>query len=146
MYLSVLELSVKKIQMGALVNKRNLDVYLQKQKTLQKSIVNEASEQDVIRYKNYRNCLNRLKRKLKTDYYQNLCTSLKKNTKKLWEIVNHTLGKEKNKSCAVERLKIGSITYENPMDISNGLASYFANVGLNYSNAITKSTVKIEII
>ena len=29
------------------------------------------------------------------------------------------------------------------MDISNGLASYFANVGLNYSNAITKSSVKI---
>ena len=112
-------------------------------KLYKKSIVNEASEQDVIRYKNYRNCLNRLKRKLKTDYYQNLCTSLKNNTKKLWEIVNHTLGKEKNKSCAVEGLKIGSITYENPMDISNGLASYFANVGLNYSNAITKSTVKI---
>ena len=43
-----------------------------------KSIVNDASEQDVIRYKNYRNCLNRLKRKTKTAYYQNLCTSLKK--------------------------------------------------------------------
>ena len=112
-------------------------------KLYKKSIVNDASEQDVIRYKNYRNCLNRLKRKIKTAYYQNLCTSLKKNTKKLWEIVNHTLGKEKNKSCAIERLKIGSITYDNPADISNGLASYFANVGLNYSNAITKSTVKI---
>ena len=34
-------------------------------KLYKKSIVNEASEQDVIRYKNYRNCLNRLKRKNK---------------------------------------------------------------------------------
>ena len=112
-------------------------------KLYKKSIINDASEQDVIRYKNYRNCLNRVKRLTKTAYYQNLCTSLKKNTKKLWEIVNHTLGKEKNKSCAIERLKIGNITYDNPTDISNGLASYFANVGSNYSKAITKSTVKI---
>ena len=64
-------------------------------KLYKKSIVNDASKQDVIRYKNYRNCLNRVKRLTKTAYYQKLCTSRKKNTKKLWEIVNHTLGKEK---------------------------------------------------
>ena len=47
-------------------------------KLYKKSIVNDASEQDVIRYKNYRNCLHRVKRLTKTAYYQNLCTSLKK--------------------------------------------------------------------
>ena len=47
-------------------------------KLYKKSIVNDASEQDVIRYKNYRNCLNRLKRKLKTDYIRIFVPALEK--------------------------------------------------------------------
>ena len=45
-------------------------------KLYKQSITNGASEHDVIRYKNYRNCLNRVKRSTKTAYYQKLCTSL----------------------------------------------------------------------
>ena len=82
--------------------------------------------------------------KTKVAYYQNLCISLKNNTKKLWEIVNHTLGKESNKTCVIEKLKIGNITYENPTDISNELASYFATVGSNYTKAIAPSKTKIS--
>ena len=70
--------------------------------------------------------------------------SLRNNTKKLWEIVNHTLGKEVNKTCAVDKLKIGNITYNNPGDISNELAAYFASVGPNYAKNISAPTKEIS--
>ena len=125
-----------------LTNGISLCIYKSK-KLYKQSITNGDSEHDVIRYKKYRNCLNSVRRSAKTAYYQKLCTSLKKNTKKLWEIVNHMLGKETNKTCAIEKLKIGNITYDNPTDISNELASYFTNVGSNHAKAIAPSTIKI---
>ena len=80
----------------------------------------------------------------KTDYYRKLSISLRYNTKKLWEIVNHTLGKEVNKTCAVDKLKIGNITYNNPGDVSNELAAYFASVGPNYAKNISAPKKEIS--
>ena len=48
--------------------------------------------------------------------------SMKNNTKKLWEIINHTIGKESNQTCVLEKLKVGNIVYDSPKDISNELA------------------------
>ena len=72
-----------------------------------------------------------------------MCTSLRNNTKKLWEIVNHTLGKEANKTCAIDKLRIGNIIHDNPKDISNELASYCATVGPNYAKVISAPKTKI---
>ena len=111
-----------------------LSLSMAKSKRLYKrSIMKGASEGVIMRYKTYRNCLNKVKRCAKTDYYRKLCIRLKRNTKKLWEVVNCTLGKETNKTCVIDKLKIGNITYTNPHDVSNELASYFASVGPNYA-------------
>ena len=80
----------------------------------------------------------------KTDYYRKLSTCLRHYTKKLWEIVNHTLGKEVKKTCAVDKLKIGNITYNNPGDVSNELAAYFASVGPNYAKDISAPKKEIS--
>ena len=110
---------------------------ISKSKRLYKaSIMYGANETAISKYKTYRNRLNKVKRMAKTDYYRKLCNSLKSNTKKLWEIVNRTLGKELNKTCVIDKLKVGNITYNNSNDISNKLASYFASVGSNYAKAI----------
>ena len=109
-----------------------------------KSITYGAGESAILKYKTYRNCLNKVKRMAKTDYYRKLSISLSYNTKKLWEIVNHTLGKEVNKTCAVDKLKIGNITYNNPGDVSNELAAYFASVGLHYAKDISAPKKEIS--
>ena len=57
--------------------------------TLQKDAHPELVEQ----YKAYRNAFNKLKRKTKNDYYNERCLTLKNNTKKLWELINRTIGK-----------------------------------------------------
>ena len=72
-----------------------------------------------------------------------LCISLKNNTKKLWEIINHTIGKSSNKSCILEKLKVGNIVYDSSTDIANNLGSYFASVGSKFANAIKPSDVRV---
>ena len=99
-------------------------------------------EQD--HYKQYRNYLNRLKRHAKVTYYQQLSLSLKNNTKKLWEIINNTIGKSSNKSCILEKLKLGNIVYESACDIANNFGSYFATVGTKFANAIDLPKIKIS--
>ena len=112
-------------------------------KLYKRSLFKNVTENDMMNYKNYRNCLNKLKRIVKVSYYQNLCVSLKNNTKKLWEIINHTVGKNVNKSCILEKLKIGNVVYDLPNNIANELASYFTSVGLKYAKAIAPSDVRV---
>ena len=122
-----------------------LSMSISKSKRLyKKSITYGAGESVILKYKTYRNCLNKVKRMAKIDYYRKLCISLRNNTKKLWEIVNHTLGKEINKTCAIDKLKIGNITYNNPWDVSNELAAYFASVGPNYAKDISAPKKEIS--
>ena len=59
-----------------------LSLSMAKSKRLYKtSIMNGASESVISKYTTYRNCLNKVKRLAKTDYYRKLCISLKRNTK-----------------------------------------------------------------
>ena len=111
-------------------------------KLYKRSLLKNATENYMVNYKNYRNCLNKVKRIVKVSYYQNLCVSLENNTKKLWKLINHTIGKNVNKSCILKQLKIGNIAYDLPNDIGNELASYFASVGSKYAKAIEPSAVR----
>ena len=47
------------------------------------SICKNSNEGVIEKYKNYRNCLNKLKRHVKLSYYQMLCLTLKNNTKSM---------------------------------------------------------------
>ena len=67
-----------------------------------------------------------------------------KNTKKLWEIVNHTIGKTNDKTCILDKLRVGNVIIENPVQISNELTTYFADVGPKYANAIKKPDKNIS--
>ena len=95
-------------------------------------------------YKNYRNCLNKIKRQAKLSYYQTLCINLKNNTKKLWEIINTTISKSSKKSCILEKLKVGNIVYDSATDIANNLGSYFASVSTKFANAIKYPNTKVS--
>ena len=113
--------------------------YCKKQKKLYKlSIKGSATTADAIKYHEYRNVLNRIKRREKILYYHDLCKKLKNNTKKLWEIVNQTVGKTKDKTCILDKLRVGNVTIDNPVRISDEFATYFVNVGPKYTNSIKK--------
>ena len=70
-----------------------LAIIINKQRKLyQNSIRPDAKEKDIIKYKNYRNMLTKLKRIAKISYYQTKCHEYKNNTKKLWNLVNSCIG------------------------------------------------------
>ena len=56
----------------------------------------------------------------------------------MWDVVNQTIGKSNNKTCILDKLRIGNIIIDTPGKISDGLAIFFANVGPKYANLINK--------
>ena len=62
-------------------------------KLYKKTIKHKATLKDIEKYKTYRNALTKIKRKAKEDYYIKQCYSLKSNTKKLWQLINHIISK-----------------------------------------------------
>ena len=76
-----------------------LIISINKQRKLyQNSIRHDAKETDIIKYKNYRNLLTKLKRITKIGYYQSKCHEYKNNIRKLWNLVNSCIGKVNDKS------------------------------------------------
>ena len=71
-----------------------------------KSLKKDVSTESEIRYKNYRNCLTKIKRKAKTDYYINRCYALKSNTKKLWQLINNIIRKSNDKTSIIEYITV----------------------------------------
>ena len=84
----------------------------------------------------YRNCLNKLKRTCKVQYYKNHCKLYKRNTKKLWEIINSSMGKLSNKNCVINSLHVENVTVTNPQDIANELCNHYSTVRKKLSSKI----------
>ena len=87
-------------------------------------------------YNLYRNCLNKLKRTCKVQYYKNHCKLYKKNTRRLWEIINSSMGKMSNKNCVINSLRVENVTVTNPQDIANELCNHYSTVGKKLSSKI----------
>ena len=103
-----------------------------------------ATDSNIARYKNYRNALNTIKRRSKINYYQKLCIEHKKNTSKLWHIINNVINRSNDKSCVIERLKINNMLVNDPKKISNHFGEYFSTVGENYANKISSPKRNID--
>ena len=58
--------------------------------------------------------------------------------------MNQTIGKTNDKTCILDKLRIGNVIIESPCKISDGLASFFANVGPKYANLINKSDCDVS--
>ena len=91
-----------------------------------------------IKYKNYRNVLNKVKRTCKTKYYQEKCTEYKRNTTKLWQLINDIIHKTNDKSCIIDCIKVNNIELYDKKKISNAFGEYFSKLGENFANKIKK--------
>ena len=68
---------------------------------------------------NHTSHYNQIKRACKIQYFQSKCHQYKNNTKKLWELINKSIGKTSNKNYIIDRIKVGNIEYAEPKDIAN---------------------------
>ena len=82
------------------------------------------------KYKTYRNTLNRLLRRAKSDYYYSVLNEHKGNSKKAWETVNELIYNKKRSSSPPSKLmNSNGEAISNPLAIAEEFNEFFTNVG-----------------
>ena len=116
-----------------------------KQKKLYKRTPQKNSTiEDHENYKNYRNELKRIVRKAKESDYKEKCVNFKRNTSKLWKMINKITSNTRDKSSVEEYLKIGNIETYNAKETATEFAKYFSTVGTTYVNSIGQPNTDIN--
>ena len=111
-------------------------------KLYRNSIQIGATTESIVKYKNYRNTLTKIKHKAKTDYYIDRSYALKSNMSKLWNLINNVIGHTRDKSCVIEYITISNINIHNPIEISNHFGKFYANLGGSLANEIKPKKIK----
>ena len=114
---------------------------LQKNK---KTIQSNSTEADTGKYKAHRNILNHVKRSAKTNYYIDKCNQYKNNTRKLWQVINQTIGKQHQHGSIIPHISINGIKTYDPKRIPKEFGSFYANLGSNLAKQIKPGKTSIE--
>ena len=72
--------------------------------------------------------------------------TLKNNTKKLWELINRAIGKQKNTGSIIPYITLHGIQIQihSPDHIANAFGKFYANLGSNLANQISPGVTKIN--
>ena len=108
-----------------------------------KSLKCDAKPDIEIKYKNYRNCFTKIKRKAKAEYYTNRCYALKSNMKRLWQLINNIINKSNDKTSIIEYITVKNIQYHNAKDVSNQFGIYYSELGGKLSRELDTGSVSI---
>ena len=84
-------------------------------KCMRKAKDNDLYQEYIFR----RNNLNYLRRKAKSQYYNNKIQEFKNDCKMMWSLLNNIIGKHRNKNDCVEYINVNEIRSYNTLDISN---------------------------
>ena len=108
-----------------------------------KTITTDAKDEDVKKYKSYRNCLTKIKRKACTEYYIKQCYNLKSNMKKLWNLINKIIGKSNDKTSIINHITVENVCYYDAKDVANKFSEFYSTVGANLAQNINKNETNI---
>ena len=104
-----------------------------KQKLLYKRSIKlqdqDVTTNNVMSYKQYRSVLKKCKCSAKQQYYKDICTELKNNTKKLWQLINGIINKTSHKLHVIEKINKDGTSLTNTQEISNEFGRYFSSIG-----------------
>ena len=115
-----------------------------KQLRLYKQSLITRFEMDCVRYKQYRDCLKKIKRNCKRLYFSQQCERHKHNTKKLWETINTMMGKLVNKTSVIDFITVDNIKKFTAIEISNEFAKFYATIGKKLVDNIPSSTMGLD--
>ena len=137
------KLSNKNFRREAWLNPSLLRCIKTQKRLYSKTIKASVNDQDIIKYKNYKKVLEKLKRLAKNTYYQTKCKEYNSNTKKMWDLINDVIGKASDKSSVISHIKIDQIEILNEKVIANKFGKYFSNVGKEFANRVGDPKNKI---
>ena len=87
------------------------------------------NEQLKSEYKNYAKILDQVILDAKIKYERNLVQNNLSNPKKLWEIINSTVGKIIKSNDTIVYIKVDNVKISNKMEIANIMNKYFCEIG-----------------
>lgn len=118
--------------------------FLKSSKTCDKLFKNalgkESNHPDSVKFRQYRNKFNSLKRSVKRTYYLNKLQGYKNNTSKLWKTMNTIIGRNNDKSGLSDTFIINGQSITDPRLICQGFCDYFGNIGIELASKIPNSS------
>lgn len=99
----------------------------------------DQQEKAKVKYIQYRNLYNKLKRTAKSKYYENLLQQSKNDMRNTWKAMKMAMNKSNDKPPMTQSLKYQNKTLTEQKDICNAFCEYFTNVGPDFARKITKS-------
>ena len=97
------------------------------------------SQTNLIAYKDYKRELNRKLRSAKRQYYINILGHNQHNLKKVWQIINSLIGKDKY-SHYPDHININGLEIQDESYIANSFNNFFVNVGPQLATKIPLSS------
>ena len=114
----------------------------------QKSIVYKKSHLGLISREesnSFRNRVNMLVRKAKSDYYKNSFSAARSDMKKNWSLIHDLIGSKQKKS-HIDKIIVDNNVYSDPQDISNVFNEYFSTVATNLANELPSHTTENALL
>ena len=112
-------------------------------KLYKKKLGKDKSHVHLIKFTQYRNIYNRLKRMTKHNYYDELLQMYQYNTRKTWGVINTLIGRTNDKTTISDTFKINNSSIDDPEQVSNEFCNYFTNIGKQYANKIPNCHIVI---
>ena len=102
-----------------------------------KEMLLSKTDVSTFRYRFYHDYLQKIIRSNRQNYLHDKCREYKQNARKLWQLINRTIGKENNKQNTTESLKIDNMIKYDSESITNSFNEYFSIVGENLAKQQT---------
>ena len=87
-------------------------------------------------YRNYRNNLKKVIRLSKNKYLHDKCNEYRRDSRKLWRLINDLTRKTRTRHSIIESLKIKNLMKYDPDSITNEFCEFFSTVGERFSEGI----------
>ena len=101
-----------------------------------KSIKSNSTLKTGITYKNYRNCLTKIKRKAKVEYYTKRYYTLKSNMKKLWQLMNNIINNNNDKTSIIDYITVNNVEYYGAKEVTKHFGKYYLEIGQKLAQTI----------
>ncbi len=115
---------------------KGLLISSKKKDELFKTKLSNPTEHNIIQYKNFNRMLTKLMRTAKTQYYSQLIEDNKLNMKKMWQILNKSIGKQNDKSTLPSSFTINNVQTSDKHKITEGFNKYFSEIGFKTSQNV----------
>lgn len=97
------------------------------------------TNENLARFKVYKNRLIFIMRLAKKKYYQDLIAKNSGDSKRTWQVLKEAIGIDNNKSCQIKQIAVGAKTTSEPTEIANHLNGYFSTIGSTLDSSLPSS-------